>query len=111
MFRGFGVLLNKFEIKLWLEYNKTSDNKQYKFNYLNDNYEKLVGCKMVSNEIFDLNLTNQNDVLFDSEKLKQYYSRKQPECTDSTKITTISKNGNINKFYQSYVELCFDQMN
>jgi hypothetical protein len=111
LFRGFGVLLNKFELNLWLEYNKTSDNKQYKFNFVDNNYEKLVGPKFTSNEIFDLNLTNQNDVLFNSDKLKQHYSQKQSGCVDCTKMTTISKGGNINKFQQSYVELCYDEIN
>ncbi len=111
LFRGFGVLLNKFERNLWLEYNKTSDNKQYKFNIVDNNYDKLVGSKMISNEIFDLNLTNQNDVIFNLDKLKQHYSQKQSGCVDCTKMTTISKGGNINKFQQSYVELCYDELN
>jgi hypothetical protein len=107
LFRGFGVLLNKFELNLWLEYNKTSDNTQYKFKFV----DKLVGPKYISNEIFDLNLTNQNNVLYDSDKLKEYYSQKQSGCVDCTKMTTITKNGNINKFQHSYVELCYDEMN
>lgn len=112
LFRGFGVLLNKFELNLWLEYNKINDCKQYNFNFFDNNYEKLVGCKMVTNEIFDLNLTeNQDNVIFNSDKLKGYYSQKQSGCVDCTKMTTISKGGNINKFQQSYVELCYDEMN
>ncbi len=111
MFRGFGVLLNKFERNLWIEYNKTSDNKQYKFNIVDNNFDKLVGPKKVSNEIYDLNLVNDNSVVFTFEKLKEYYSQKQSGCVDCTKMTTILKGGNINKFQQSYVELCFDEMN
>ena len=71
---------------------------------------------MVTNEIFDLNLPNDNNVIFNSDKLKQSYSQKLKQsgietCVDCTKMTTISKGGNINKFQQSYVELCFDEMN
>ena len=32
-------------------------------------------------------------------------------CVDCVKMTTINKNGNINKYCPSYVQLCYEEMN
>jgi hypothetical protein len=111
--RGFGVLLNKFEINLFLEYNKTlPDNHPLK--YKNDSDKDiLIGKKNIKNKIFDINYDCELGKLIESnDDLKAYYNKFQKNsCVDCLKMTTINKNGNINKFKPSYVQLCYDEMN
>ncbi len=107
--RGFGVLLNKFERNIWVEYNKKTNNK------INaENFNELLGPKFISNIVYnidnkDSNIDKINNKIFDKDELSKYYEKYQKNsCVDCTKMTTINANGNINKYQQSYVELCYN---
>jgi len=112
--RGFGVLLNKFEINLFLEYNKSLDDTnplKYK-----DNNDKnlLLGKKNIKNKIFNIDSTNVDlgNLIETSDQLSVYYQKYiKNSCIDCLKMTAINKNGNINKFQPAYVQLCYDEMN
>ncbi len=106
--RGFGVLLNKFERNIWIEYNKTNG---FKINQ--DNFGELLGPKFITNKVYNLDKlddTKQEKCeKFDKEELVKYYEKFQKNsCIDCTKMTTINADGNINKYSQSYVDLCYD---
>ena len=113
MQRGFGVILNKFEINLLLEYNKTLNNDNpLKYNTEADK-DVLLGKKNIKNKIYgithDLAL---NTMIENYNDLDKYYkSYQKNSCVDCLKMTTINKNGNINKYQPSYVQLCYDEMN
>ena len=103
MFRGFGVILNKFERNLMVEYNKS----------ININCDTLLGSKLINNPIYKIEETYVYDhEKYNIDSFKKFYQEKlQNSCIDITKMTTINKNGNINKFKQSFVELYYDEMN
>ena len=49
MFRGFGVLLNKYERNIWLEYNKL--DKESKFKVKSNEVNTLLGIKTINNKM------------------------------------------------------------
>lgn len=112
--RGFGVLLNKFEINLFLEYNKLLDDSDpLKYKDENDKYI-LLGKKNIKNRIFNNNYDNidVSNFIETNEQLQTYYQKySNNSCVDPLKMTTINKNGDINKFQPAYVQLCYDEMN
>jgi hypothetical protein len=112
--RGFGVLLNKFEINLFLEYNKSLDDN-HPLKYKDDNDKNLLlGKKNIKNKIFNIDSTNVDlgNLIETSDQLSSYYQKyNKNSCVDFLKMTAINKNGNINKFQPAYVQLCYDEMN
>jgi hypothetical protein len=112
--RGFGVLLNKFEINLFLEYNKLLDDK-HPLKYKDDTDKSvLLGSKNIKNKIYDIDCVNVDlgNFIETSAQLTTYYQKfAKNSCVDPLKMTTINKNGNINKFQPAYVQLCYDEMN
>lgn len=115
MTRGFGVLLNKYEIDVWLKYNESNENK-YK-NFKKNNMAlcgNIIGQKNIHNIVYNENtnteLQNNNTKHFDNDDLKKYYY-KCNNVIDPLKMTTISQSGNINKYKQSFVDLCYDLIN
>lgn len=114
MQRGFGVLLNKFEINIWLEYNKNTENKtNIKFDGTDIDKKALLGPKTLDNKIYGIeNPVPYNNMIKNSAELEQYYSKlNKSSCINVTKMKSINSNGNINKFHPSYVELCYDELN
>lgn len=112
--RGFGVLLNKFEINRFIEYNKSLDDK-HPLKYKDENDKNaLLGSKNIKNKIFDLDCANVDigNLIETPDHLRSYYQKiNKNSCVDPLKMTTINKNGNINKFQPAYVQLCYDEMN
>jgi hypothetical protein len=111
--RGFGVILNKFEINKLIEYNKNLDESN-PLKYKNDSdNEILFGKKNIKNRIY--NIPNDVDVgqsFVDISDLNKYYKNfYKTSCVDCTKMTSINKNGNINKYCPSYAELCYEELN
>jgi hypothetical protein len=99
--RGFGILLNKYEINLWVEYNKS-----------NNLYQNGLGEKLISNKIYQIDNPINIHKYYTSELLKQYYDKFNKNMSiDFTKMKTISENGNINKYCKSYVDYCYEIMN
>ncbi len=97
--RGFGVILNKYEINKWIEYNK-----------LNNIYKNALGEKTADNEIYKLqNVTEDKKKLYTLEDLKKHYNT--IKNIDFTKMKTISEKGNINKYCSSYVDFCYEIIN
>jgi len=114
MQRGFGVLLNKFEINIWLEYNKNTENKtNIKFDGTDVDKKTLLGPKTLENKIYKIeNPVPYNNIIKNTSDLEQYYSKyNKSSCINATKMKSINTNGNINKFHPSYVELCYDELN
>lgn len=114
MQRGFGILLNKFEVNLWLEYNKNPENNtNIKYDGTEQNKKELTGSKMVSNKIYNLeNPVNYNNVITNSADLVKYYKKfNQNSSIDILKMKSINKNGNINKCIHSFIEMCYEEMN
>jgi hypothetical protein len=114
MQRGFGVLLNKFEINIWLEYNKNTENKtNIKFDGTDVDKKTLLGPKTLENKIYNIEKpVPYNNIIKNTSDLEQYYSKyNKSSCINATKMKSINTNGNINKFHPSYVELCFDELN
>jgi len=93
--RGYGVVLNKYELNTWIKYNN------------NDN--GLVGVKTLSNKMFNLDIEDKQKN-YTLQDLENYYKNIN-SCVNPLLVTTINKEGNINKYIQSYVELCFDELN
>ena len=103
MGRGFGVILNKFERNLMVEYNKS----------INIHSDTLLGPKLINNQIykFDDSYVFNHD-MYNIDKFKNYYHQKNKNsCIDITKMTTINKNGDINKYKKAFVELYYDEIN
>jgi hypothetical protein len=114
MQRGFSILLNKFELNLWLEYNKNPENKStIKYDGSENNKKELTGGKIISNKIYNIdNPVNYNNIMTTNEQLVQYYKKyNKNSCIDITKIKTINNNGNINKLYQSFIDLAYEEIN
>ena len=114
MQRGFGVLLNKYEINMWLEYNKNEKNKtNIKFDGSDIDKNKLLGSKTLDNKIYGIeNPIPYNNIIKNITDLEQYYSKyNKSSCLNVTKIKSINSKGTINKYYSSYVELCYDEIN
>ena len=113
VFRGFGVLLNKYEINLWLEYNKTNKDTQIKYSGNDNDKKQLLGYKTVDNTIYGLtNTSKYNNILTTTDDINNYYKKfNTSSCINFSNIRTINKNGNINKLYTAYIELCYDEMN
>lgn len=98
--RGFGVLLNKYERNIWVEYNKS-----------NALYSNVLGEKIISHNVFKLENTTEHK-LYKMEDLKKYYEKfSSNKNIDFTKMKTISEDGNINKYCKSYVDYCYEIMN
>jgi hypothetical protein len=112
MFRGFGVLLNKYEVNIWLDYNK-NNNTNISFDGTDDNKKKILGYKTVDNKIYKLeNTLKYDNIITTNEQIDKYYSKyNNTSCINFSKIKSINKNGNINKYYPSYVELSYDELN
>lgn len=112
MQRGFGVLLNKYEINIWLEYNK-NNKTNISYDGTEVDKKKLLGYKTIDNKIYGLNNpTKYDNIILTTEQLDKYYSKyNKSSCFNFSKLKTINANGNINKYYPSYVELCYDEMN
>ena len=114
MQRGFGVLLNKYEINIWLEYNKNEENKtNIKYDGSDIDRKKLLGSKTLDNKIYGIdNPIPYNNIIKNVDELEQHYSKyNKTSCICTTKMKSIDSKGNINKFHPSYVELCYDEMN
>lgn len=98
--RGFGVLLNKYERNIWVDYNKSDPL-----------YSNVLGEKLVSNNLFKLENTGEYKV-YKIDDLKKYYEKlSSNKIIDFTNMKTISENGNINKYCRSYVDYCYEIMN
>ena len=114
MQRGFSILLNKYEINLWLGYNKNVEcNSNIKYDGTENNKKELVGGKYITNKIYNIdNPVNYNNVITTSEELSQYYKKyNKNTCIDVTKMKTIHNNGNINKLHQSFIDLAYEELN
>jgi len=114
MQRGFGVLLNKFEINIWLEYNKNEENKtNIKYDGTDIDKKTLLGAKSINNKVYKIdNPIPYNNMIQNITDLEQYYSKfNKSSCINPIKMKSINSNGNINKFHPSYVELCYDELN
>ena len=111
--RGFGVILNKYERNIWLEYNKSEENKYVEFKCTDQNQSTLLGVKTPNNPIFKLdNVDESRTKIYDMDDIKKYYnSFLKNSPVDFTKMTTISPNGDINKYCESYVDYCYELMN
>ncbi len=105
--RGFGVLLNKYERNIWVEYNKSPDNNVKEFKCTDETFKNLLGEKSLNNVIYGRN--NMNTEKYTLEDIRKYYNKYN--VIDFTKMKTISENGNINKYCKSYVEFCYEIMN
>ena len=114
MERGFGVLLNKFEINLMIEYNKNlDDTNQLKYKSDADK-DVLFGKKNIKNRIYNIENTNLElgKLIENNDDLQKHYQTFQKNsCVNCLKMTTINKNGDINKYQPAYVQLCYDEMN
>lgn len=113
MQRGFGVILNKFEVNLLLDYNKNlNDGNVLKYNTDADK-NILLGKKNIKNRIYGITHNIETGNLIENiSDLQQYYKKFQKDsCVDCVKMTTINKNGDINKYCSSYVNLCYEEMN
>ena len=112
MQRGFGVILNKFEINLLIDYNKTLSDSPLKYTTETDK-DVLLGKKDIKNRIYGITYNLENYKLIENVgDLQQYYKKYQKDtCIDCVKMTTINKNGDINKYCPSYVNLCYEEMN
>jgi hypothetical protein len=113
MQRGFGVLLNKFEINKLIEYNKNFDDTHPLKYKLDTDKDVILGKKNIKNRIFGITNDVDTGKLFETNAdLEKYYKNVQKaSCIDCLKMTTINKNGNINKYCPSYVQLCYEEMN
>lgn len=94
--RGYGLILNKYEILALTEYNKN-----------NNEYIDILGEKTTNHNLYKLNLVEQQKK-YSINDLKQYYYKFSNKEIDFTKMKTISDRGDINKYYKSYVEYCYD---
>lgn len=104
--RGFGVILNKFEIKLWTDSYKIPENV--------DGDLSIVGIKTLKNHMFSLDQTKLSDVktFINNDDIRNYYKKySKNSCVDFTKMTTINKSGDINKFNHGFIQLCYDELN
>lgn len=104
--RGFGVVLNKFEIKLWTDNYKIPENA--------DGDLSIIGIKTLRNHIFNLDQTKVKDskTITTNDDIKLYYKKfSKNSCVDFTKMTTINKSGYINKFNPGFIQLCYDEVN
>jgi hypothetical protein len=113
MQRGFGVLLNKFEINKLIEYNKNLD-ESHVLKYKTDSDKDIIlGKKNIKNKIYSIpNDIDSGKIYETNVDLEKYYNINQKNsCVDYLKMTTINKNGNINKYCPSYVQLCYEEMN
>lgn len=101
MKRGFGVLLNKHEVKK-LEEHITSNNYP-------SSCVKLF--KTLQNEMFGLtNVPKEMTALTNNKEISAYYNAKSKYVpVDATMLVSITKEGNVNKYKQSIVDLCFDE--
>jgi hypothetical protein len=112
--RAFGVLLNKFEINLMIEYNKNlDDTNPLKYKSESDK-DILFGKKNIKNRIYNIENNNLElgKLIENNDDLQKYYQTFQKNsCVNCLKMTTINKNGDINKYQPSYVQLCYDEMN
>lgn len=105
--RGFGVLLNKYERNLWVEYNKSPNNNVKEFKCTEDTFKDLLGEKSLNNIIYGRN--NMDIVKYTLDEMKKYYNKNN--VIDFTKMKTITENGNISKYSKSYVDFCYDLIN
>jgi len=113
MQRGFGVILNKYEINIMLDYNKTlNDDNLLKYKSDADK-DVLLGKKNIKNRIYGITQNvDTGSTIETTNDLHQYYKKYQKEtCIDCVKMTTINKNGDINKYCPSYVQFCYEEMN
>jgi hypothetical protein len=104
--RGFGVVLNKYEMKLWIDNYKIPENA--------DGDLSIVGIKTLRNHIYNLDQTKIKDTktFLNNDDIKIYYKKySKNSCVDFTKMTTINKSGDINKFNHGFVQLCYDELN
>ena len=111
--RGFGVVLNKFEINILLEYNKNLPAGNVLKYTTDDDKNILLGKKTIKNRIYDLSENiDPGNLIENIDELQKYYKKYQKNsCIDCLKMTTINKNGNINKYFPSYVQLCYEEIN
>jgi hypothetical protein len=104
--RGFGVILNKYETKLWVDSFGVSENTEGELN--------MVGVKTLKNHIFKLDQTKIVDkkTIKTNDEINKFYKKySKDSCIDFTKMTSINKAGHINKFNPGFIQLCYDEMN
>lgn len=113
MQRGFGVLLNKFEINKLIEYNTNLDDAHPLKYKTESDKDVILGKKNIMNRIYGITNQVDNGKLIDNnaDLEKHYKNMQKSSCVDCLKMTTINKNGNINKYCPSYVQLCYEEMN
>lgn len=123
--RGFGTILNQFEIRQYLAYISVVGNNKQAYNINNDNIKSILGYLPPNHDFYKPRKYIPKEFIFDptiKNKYKKIKARSIIECEshyrykfksypfDLTKITTIDTNGSITPLKKWMIDIGFDTL-